>query len=62
MKLLGLYMEKYTGWRKCVGSAVFLKLVRPFVFNAPACAENRVMLHSEISVLFQRRLNTLNRI
>ena len=43
MGLLGLYMGKVTRVRKkLVGSAVFLKLVRPLVFSDPACAENRV--------------------
>ena len=28
--------------KKLVGSAVFLKLVRPLVFSDPTCAENRV--------------------
>ena len=44
MGLLGLYMGKVTRVRKkLVGSAVFLKLVRPLVFSDPACAENRVI-------------------
>ena len=43
MGLLGLYMGKVALVRKkLVGSAVFLKLVRPLVFSDPACAENRV--------------------
>ena len=43
MGLLGLYMGKVTRVRKkLVGSAVFLKLIRPLVFRDPACAENRV--------------------
>ena len=42
MGLLGRYMEKVTRVReKLVGSAVFLKLVRPLVFSDPAFAENR---------------------
>ena len=42
MGLLGLYMGKVTRVRKkLVGSAVFLKLVRPLVFSDPAFAENR---------------------
>ena len=44
MGLLGLYMGKVTWvWKKLVGSAVFLKLVRLLVFNDSACAENRVV-------------------
>ena len=44
MGLLGFYMGKVTLVRKkFVGSAVFLKLVRPRVFSDPACAENRVV-------------------
>ena len=43
MGLLGLDMGKVIRLRKkLVGSAVFLKLVRPLVFSEPACAENRV--------------------
>ena len=43
MGLLSLYMGKVTRvQKKLVGSAVFLKLVRPLVFSDPACAENRV--------------------
>ena len=43
MGLLGLYMGKVTLVRKkLVGSAFFLKLVRPLVFSDPADAENRV--------------------
>ena len=43
MGLLGLYMGKVTRvQQKLVGSAVFLKLVRPLVFSDPAGAENRV--------------------
>ena len=43
MGLLGLYMGKVSWvWKKLVGSAVFLKLVRPLVFSDPACAENCV--------------------
>ena len=43
MGLLGLYIGKVTLVRKkLVGSAFFLKLVRPLVFSDPACAENRV--------------------
>ena len=43
MGLLGLYMGKVTLVRKkLVGSAFFLKLVRPLVFSDPASAENRV--------------------
>ena len=42
MGLLGLYMGKVTRvHKKLVGYSVFLKLVRPLVFD-PACAENRV--------------------
>ena len=44
MRLEGLDMRKVTRVRKkIVGSALFLKLVRPLVFSDPACAENRVM-------------------
>ena len=43
MGLFGLYMGKYTRvGRKLVGSAVFLKMVRPLIFSDPACAGNRV--------------------
>ena len=43
MGLLGLDMGKVTLVRKkSVGSAFFLKLVRPLVFRDPASAENRV--------------------
>ena len=46
MGLLGLDMGKVTLVRKkSVGSAFFLKLVRPLVFRDPASAENRVVLH-----------------
>ena len=46
MGLLGLYMGKVTQvWKKMVGSAFFLKLVRPLVFSDPASAENRVAKH-----------------
>ena len=46
MGLLGLYMGKVTLVRKkLVGSAFFLKLVRPLVFPDPASAENRVGDH-----------------
>ena len=45
MGLLGLYMGKVTRVRKkLVGSAVFLKLVRPLVFSDQTCAENRVII------------------
>ena len=44
MGLLGLDMGKVTLVRKkSVGSAFFLKLVRPLVFRDPASAENRVV-------------------
>ena len=43
MGLLGLDMGKVTlARKKSVGSAFFLKLVRPLVFRDPASAENRV--------------------
>ena len=43
MGLLGLNMGKVTlVQKKMVGSAVFLKLVRPLIFSDPACAENCV--------------------
>ena len=43
MGLLGVNMGKVTVVRKkSVGSAFFLKLVRPLVFSDPAFAENRV--------------------
>ena len=43
MGLLGLHMGKVTRVpQKLLGSAVFLKFVRPLVFSDPACAENRV--------------------
>ena len=43
MGLLGLDMGKVTLVRKkSVGSAFFLKLVRPLVFRDPASAENCV--------------------
>ena len=46
MGLLGLDMGKVTRVRKklVVGSAVFLKLVRPLVFSNLGCAENRILL------------------
>ena len=45
MGRLGLYMGKVTQvQKKLVGSAVFLKFVRPLVFSYPACAENRVRI------------------
>ena len=37
-----LHGKGYPVAEKLVGSAVFLKLVRPLVFSDPACAENRV--------------------
>ena len=44
MGLLGLDMGKVTlARKKSVGSAFFLKLVRPLVFRDPASAENRVV-------------------
>ena len=55
MGLLGLYMGKVALVRKkLVGSAVFLKLVRPLVFSDPACAENRVQngRHSVTCLVF----------
>ena len=43
MGLMDLYMGKVTQVRKkFVGSAIFLKLMRPLVFSDPASAENRV--------------------
>ena len=43
MGLLGLYMGKVTRvQKKLVGSAVFLKLMRPLVLSDMACAENRL--------------------
>ena len=42
MGLLGPYMGGFPCTEKLVGSADFLKLVRPLVFSDPACAENRV--------------------
>ena len=43
MGLMGLNMGKVSRVRKkLVGSAVFLKLVRPLDFSDPTCAENRV--------------------
>ena len=52
MGLLGLDMGKVTlARKKSVGSAFFLKLVRPLVFRDPASAENRVMkMFDEIRV------------
>ena len=53
MRLLGFYMGNVTRVRKkMIGSAVFLKLVRPIIFCDPACAENRVPMGSN-SLLFK---------
>ena len=53
MGLLGLYKGKVTRVRKkLVGSAVFLKLVRPLVFSDPACVENRVKVNPRRAVRF----------
>ena len=47
MGLMGIYMGKVTQVReKFVGSAVFLKLVRPVVLSDPAFAEYRVVYES----------------
>ena len=52
MGLLGLDMGKVTRVRKnLVGSAVFLKLVRPLDLSDPACAENRVIATGKIASL-----------
>ena len=53
MGLLGLDMGKVTLVRKkSVGSAFFLKLVRPLVFRDPASAENRVGIIKRVAYLW----------
>ena len=47
-----LHGKGYPGAKKMVGSAVFLKLVRPLVFSDPACAENRVVLIKRAAYLW----------
>ena len=52
MVLLGLYMGKVTRvWKKLVGSAVFLKLVRPLVVSNPACTEKCVRLKKALGLV-----------
>ena len=58
MGLLGLDMGKVIRVRKkLVGSAVFLKLVRPLIFSDQACAENRVVGYLHLP---KAELNTKN--
>ena len=57
MGLLGLDMGKVTLVRKkSVGSAFFLKLVRPLVFRDPASAENRVIYSGKLVNSFPRNM------
>ena len=42
---LAFTWERLAGWKKLVGSTVFLKLVRPLVHSDPACADNRVSFY-----------------